>query len=258
VHLLLVAIVVFGVMRIGAAEWKNIDEAHYVGGRKCSVGYLQGKVALVCRDKEQATRMEEIWTGFKSKPFVLIGAYDKLPKDISYPVYKDVALAEKSPRTALYLVDSVGKVRYFGADEHRATELLVTLLTDLEAPKSEEQWRQFLDYEFATLPGRAYGRYLAYKKEFPLGAKDYAERYDALLKIPEIKKLAELVQFSKSVKDMKAIDPKKARMIKTRLKGKITTAESKYASLKESKNPLVAQEAKNALADLAWAKATLQ
>ena len=37
----------------------------------------------------------------------------------------------------------------------------------------------------------------------------------------------------------------------------IESAVEKFSSLKESENPHVAQEAKNALADLAWAKAAL-
>ena len=28
-------------------EWRNIDQEHYLAGRKASEGYLQGKVVLV-------------------------------------------------------------------------------------------------------------------------------------------------------------------------------------------------------------------
>ncbi len=240
-----------------AVEWVNIDEDHYVAGRKCSPGYLKGKVVLVCREKSLCRRMEEIWTNFKTKPFVLLGDYEKAPKDVSHPVYRGVALSQKSPDHPLYIVDSTEKVRYRGSDERRATELVVTFLTDMEAPKSEEQWRLFLDYELASLPGHAYIRFQDYKKRFPSGAKDYAARFADLSKTPKIKKLVELVRFAKSVKDLRAVDPKKSRQVKSRLSGRISDAFSKFADLKEAESPLVVQEAKNALADLAWAKAGL-
>lgn len=240
-----------------AVEWRNLDEEHYLCGRKCSVGYLTGKVALVCREASLAARMEEVWTGFKTKPFVLIGAYPAKQRNVSYPVYSGVSLTEKTAESPIFVVDATSRVRYHGSDERRATEVVVTLLTDMESPKSEDQWRQFLDYEFANLPGRAYLRYAAYKKKFPAGAKDYSERFSALAKTPDIAKLVELVRFAKGVKDLRAIDPKKARLVKSRLAGKIDDAVRKFAPLKDSENPLVVQEAKNALADLAWARAAL-
>lgn len=251
-------LVVFAVTAACAAvEWKNLDEEHYVCGRRCSAGYLTGKVVFVCRDEKLALRMEEVWSGFKTKPFVLLGVYPKSVKGVSYPVYRDVALAEKSPENPLYVVEPRGRLRYRGADERRATEIIVTLLTDMESPKSEQQWRQFLDFEISALPGHAYLRYLDYKKNYPEGVKAYSDRIAELMKIPEVKKLAELVRFSKSVKDLRALEPKKAQQIKARLAERIDKAVSEYASLKDSANPLVVREAKNALADLAWAKAAL-
>ena len=240
-----------------AVDWQNLDEEHYLGGRKCSVGYLQGKVTLVCPNVTLANRMEEVWTSFKMKPFVLIGAYEKAPKTASYPVYRGVTIPDKAGESPLYVVDGTGKVSYYGSDERRATEVVVMLLTDMASPKSDAQWRKFLDYEFATLPGHASLRYAEYKKKFPEAAKDYVPKFAEIAKIPDLKKLADLVKFAKSVKDLRAIDPKKARMVKSRLAGKIDEAVKKFAPLKESENPLVVQEAKNALADLAWARAAL-
>lgn len=238
-------------------DWVNIDEDHYVAGRKCSSGYLRGKVVMVCRDASLAGRMEEVWSSFKTKPFVLIGSFDKAEKGLSYPVYSSAAPAENAPKKPIYVVDVLGRVRYFGDDERRATEAVVTLLTDLEAPKSEAQARQFLDYELENLPGQAYNRYLDFKKTYPMAAKDYADKVAALTKIPDVKKLAELVKLSKTLKDFQKVDPKKARTMKPKIEAKIKELLSKYAPLKESANPLVVQEAKNALADLAWAKAGL-
>lgn len=240
-----------------AVDWQNLDEEHYLGGRKCSAGYLLGKVTLVCQDVSLANRMEDVWTSFKMKPFVLIGAYPKAPKNVSHPVYKGVTIPGKAAESPLYVVDATNQVRYQGSDERRATEIVVTLLTDMESPKSEAQWRKFLDYEFATLPGHAYLRFAEYKKKFPEAAKEYSPKFAEIAKIPDLKKLADLVKFAKSVKDLRAIDPKKARMVKSRLAGKIDDAVKKFEPLKESENPLVVQEAKNALADLAWARAAL-
>ena len=244
--------------RVAAAgDWSNLDEAHYVAGRQCSAGYLVGKVVLVCRDVKLSKRMEEIWASFKTKPFVLLGTFPKAPKFVSFPVYAGAAYSEAATSKPLFLVDARGKVRYLGADEHRATELLVTFLTDLESPTSEEEWVAFLDFEFDHLPGHAYIRYLDFKKKFPQSAKAHERRFAELAKTPDIKKLAELVRFAKSVKDCRELDPKKAKAVKSRLVAKIKEVSAKSAALKESENPLVVREAKNALAELAWAKATL-
>ena len=236
-----------------AVGWRNIDAAHHLGGRRCSAGYLKGKVTLVCRDKELAARMEELWDSFKAKPFVLIGSYDELPKDVSYPVYRDVDVTERVITEPLFIVDATQKVRFRGKNDRRATESLVTLITDMDMPKTEKQWRKFLDYEFAELPGRAVLRYGDCKKAFPDVAKEYEAAYGELLKIPDIQKQADLVRFARGVRDLRAIRPEK----KPVLKGMIESAVEKFSSLKESENPHVAQEAKNALADLAWAKAAL-
>lgn len=234
-----------------AVTWTNIDNGHYIAGRKCSVGYLKGKVALVCRDKTLAARMEEIWTSFKTKPFVLIGSYDEAPKDVSYPVYRDVRLVERVFEEPVFIVDATQVVRFRGRDDRRATESLVTLLTDMEMPKTEKQWRKFLDYEFAELPGRACLRYADCLKSQPALAKEYEERYEALVATPDVKNLVELVRFSRGVKDLRSIKPEKRAL----LKEKIESVVEKYASLKGSADPKVVQEAKNALADLAWVKA---
>ncbi len=240
-----------------AGDWSNLDEAHYVAGRQCSAGYLVGKVVLVCRDVKLSKRMEEIWTSFKTKPFVLLGTFPKAPKLVSFPVYAGADYSEATASKPLYLVDALGKVRYVGADERRATELLVTFLTDLESPKSEEEWAAFLAFEFDNLPGHAYVRYLDFKKKFPQAAKAHEKRFAELAKTPDIKKLAELIRFAKAVKDSRELDPKKAKVVRTRLVAKIKEMSAKSAALKDAEDPRVVQEAKNALAELAWAKATL-
>lgn len=240
-----------------SVAWENVDEGHYIAGRRCSEGYLQGKVVLVSRDPKMAQRMETIWASFKTKPFVLIGAYDMAGRDITFPVYSRATLAEGAPDKSLYVVDETGKVRYKGEEDRAATEALVMALTDMESPKSAGHWMMFLDYELTELPGRAYLRYLDFKKKFPKEAKEYAVKFAELEKVENVKKLAELVKFSKSAKDMHAFDPKKDKMRRMSFERKIKEAISKYSFLKESTDRRVMQEAKNALADLKWTLATL-
>lgn len=240
-----------------SVAWENVDEGHYVAGRRCSEGYLQGKVVLVSRNPKMAQRMESIWASFKTKQFVLIGAYAAAGKDVTFPVYESAGLAEKAPATQLYVVDETGRVRYLGSDDRAATEVVVMALTDMDSPKNVEQWQTFLDHELTELPGRAYIRYLEFKKKFPAEAKEYAVKFAELEKVDNVKKLAELVKFAKAAKDMHEFDPKKDKMRKKSFAKKIQGVIEKYSFLKESSDQRVVQEAKNALADLKWTLAAL-
>ena len=67
-----------------AVEWKNVDADHYLGGRKASEGYLQGKVVLVDRwgahcppCRALLPRVEKLWQSFKTKPLVVLGGHCK-------------------------------------------------------------------------------------------------------------------------------------------------------------------------------------
>lgn len=242
---------------MASVSWENVDEGHYIAGRRCSEGYLQGKVVLVSRDPKMAQRMEEIWTSFKTKPFVLIGAYHMAPQNVTFPVYSFAKLAEDEPEKPLYVVDETGAVRYRGNDDRMATETVVSALTDMESPKTAGHWMMFLDYELTELPGRAYLRFLEFKKKFPKEAKEYSVKFSELEKVENVKKLAELVKFAKSAKDMQILDPKRDRNRRILLQKRIKDAISKYSFLKESADRRVMQEAKNALADLKWTLATL-
>ena len=62
-----------------AVAWRNLDAEHYLGGRKASVGYLQGKAVFVVRWRADAKdvrdllkRIEEVWEGFKTKQLVVL------------------------------------------------------------------------------------------------------------------------------------------------------------------------------------------
>ena len=259
--------------------WRNVDQDNYLAGRKASEGYLQGKVVLVDRwglgcppCRRLLPRVEEVWRSFRTKPFVVLGGHcrgwgdadgiRKLAKDLglTYPIYEDAGLAVDEPRFSgipfLYVVDETGKVLYKGHNERVATETVVQALTDMESPKSLEQWKRFLDFELENLPGRALLRLEEFKKKFPAEAKGYAEKEKALKAIPDIKKLSELVDFAKKAKDMRAFDAKKSaqrqrfqKLVKDAISG------TKYDSLLESSDPRVVQEAKNSLADLKWTAA---
>ena len=79
----LMAVVLAG-SSVLAAEWKNVDAEHYLGGRKASAGYLQGKVVLADRwgaecppCRELLPRVEQLWQSFKAKQFVVLGGHCK-------------------------------------------------------------------------------------------------------------------------------------------------------------------------------------
>jgi len=258
----------------GGAVWKNLDKEHRLGGRMVSDGYLRGKVVLVNRwgcDSaaccELLPQLEEIWDSFKSKPFVLLGGHCKgcgdvekakslvEEKRLTYPVYEDAGLAANEPALPavphFYLVDETGEVRYRGKDERLATERLVMLLTDMEAPKNVQMWERFLDYELKALPGRGFIRLAEFRKKFPNDAKKYDEDYKRLKNDEEVQKLVKLVAFAKLAKDF---DPKNKATKGKVTKSRIDTAIKTFDALKDSKDEAVAQEAKNALADLTWAK----
>ena len=262
-----------------AVEWKNIDEAHHLGGRVASEGYLQGKVVLVDRwglrcppCRALLPRVEEIWRGFKTKPFVVLGGHCKgwgeaddvkrLVKEngLTYSVYEDAGLAANEPEfdaiPFLYVVDETGKVVYSGHSERDATQAVVMALTDMESPRNVDQWKRFLDYELEKLPGRAYLRADLFRKKFPAEAKAYFEKFKTLTSIPNVKKLAELVAFAKQAKDRPAFGPKET-VKKQKFAKELDAAIRKYAPLTESDDPRVVQEAKNSLADLKWTKAAL-
>ena len=261
-----------------AVEWKNVDAEHYLGGRKASAGYLQGKVVLVDRwgakcppCRALLPQLEDVWQSFKTKQFVILGGHCKgwgsaeevkaliEENKLTYPVYEGAALAIDEPKfdaiPFLYVVDETGKVVYLGHDERNARQAIVTALTDMDAPRNLAQWRRFLDFELETLPGRAYLRMLEFRKKFPQEAKEYAAKFSELEKVPDVKKLADLVAFAKRAKDPRVFTAREQAK-QQKFEMMVKDAIVKYETLKESADPRVAQEAKNALADLKWTQAT--
>ena len=273
----LFSLVLSAAFAANAVEWKNVDDAHHLGGRKASSGYLQGKVVLVDRwgarcppCRALLPRVEEIWKSFKTKPLVVLGGHCKgwgtadevaelvTEHKLTYPIYEDAALAVDEPKfdaiPFLYVVDETGKVVYKGRDERTATQVIVSALTDMESPRNLAQWKRFLDYELENLPCRGYLRLRDFRKKFPKEAKEYEPKAKELLAIKDLKKAAELVEFAKKAKDPPVFGPKdKAK--REKYQKLVESMISKSDLLKTHSDPRVAQEAKNAIADLKWAQA---
>jgi len=275
----LLAVLLLGGVAEAAVEWRNLDVEHHLGGRVTSAGYMRGKVVLVDRwggrcppCRELLPRTEEIWRSFKTKPFVVLGGHCKgwgsadevkqlvAEHGLTYPIYEDAGLAVGEPSfnaiPFLYVVDETGRVVYLGRDERTATQAVVSALTDMDAPRNLSQWKRFLDFELENLPGRAFLRADEFRKKFPQEANQYLAKFRTLAAIPDVRRLSELVAFARKAKDMREFDAK-SEAKKQKFVAMIDSALSKYAFLKESADSRVAQEAKNALADLKWTKASL-
>lgn len=265
----------------GEIEWRGAVEGNRIGGRMISAGYLKGKVVMVdCRDygskanKDVLPRLQSIWSAYKSKPFILVGSHrgeaknekvnkimDKL--GLTFPVYRDFGVdsVEKSKmnddveaKSFIYVLDETGKVAYSGQDDRAAMGVVGSSLMNMAAPRNVKEWKHFLDWETKNIPGRAYLRLKDFESQYPSEAKEaYGEVMDALDNRPEIKKLSKLVAAAKLVKDR---DPNSHAAQKL-TKDKIDILIEKYEPLKECRDPNVVQEAKNALAELKWASATL-
>jgi hypothetical protein len=257
-----------------AADWCNLTEDRHLGGRKASSGYLAGKVVLVCRWEASSPecrrmlgRLEQVWQGFKTKPFVVVGSHvsddGEAAKSAlagagaSFPVYRDARLAAGEPFSEnlpfIYVVDISGKIVYRGRNDRIATQACVTAIADGESPRNLGQWRRYLDYELENLPGRAYLRVLDFRKAFPGEAREYDEKARVLAGIPEVKRIAELVKASRELKDCSFRTENDRR----RHAEKIDAVLRRYSRLAAHSDYRVAQEAKNAIADLKWTKASL-
>lgn len=252
--------------------WTGVDKGDYLGGRKVSPGYLQGKVVLVSKwgpdaeSREQLPRLEQVWTSFKSKQFILLGSYcgsdgeeaQRLVKSkgLTYPVYLRAAIAKAEPSFEkppyLYVLDATGQIVYKGTDERRAEEAVVKAITNLGAPPTVTYWKRLIDCEKDVLPGRTFLHLTEFRKKFPKEGSAYAALYKELKATPDIEKLARLVEFARRARDY---DPNARRQKFKITKDKIEMAMKACEPLKQHPNPNVVQEAKNSLADLKWAAA---
>jgi hypothetical protein len=244
-----------------AAEWENLDDAHRVAGRKLSSAYMVGKVVLVSRDASQAARLQDVWSSFKGKSFILLGSYEKSPEGISFPVYADAGLVS-APAGPLYVVDALGNPVYYGAEVPEAIEAAVIAITDLASPSDYLEWKRYFEFEAKELPGRAINRLAAIKTDkklakiafSPAEKEERAEAEKALKSNPVYARLAKLEAFSAAAKDRPASSKqKRARIGKMQVRSEIR----KYADLKKHEDSIVAREAKNCLADLVYVEAEL-
>ena len=268
-----------------AYEWTGIVPQHRIGGRMASCGYMRGKVVLLdCRDYSKAdagslSELQKIWKSYKSKSFVLLGvltssggngAAEKniAAAGVTYPVYSSVGLKdsfgnEVELKQGLYVFEMTGRRLYSGKDMHQAQGALGPAIFAVRIPPSAKQWKETLDYEIAYLPGSAYLRIRdlrtrkdalkALSAEYPDALKEYVKVWNGYRASPEIGKLAKLVEMARLVKDRDRTSAKNRRISASQ----ISSLAAKYESLKKSENPFVVQEAKNALADLEFAKAEL-
>lgn len=257
-----------------SADWSNLDPDRRIGGRMTSPGYLRGKIVVLdCRDYGVKTnfdairQLQTLWKTYKSKPFVVIGGHrgsqsrkrmeaivERL--GVTYPVYEG-ATADDIPADGsegkVYLFDSAGRRIYAGTDVRRLAGIVGAAIVNARAPGSAKQWRLLLDYEIENLPGQALLRLRDLRAnaeaKADLSAEElarYDEAFERLNERNEVKRLAKLVELAHLVKDR---DPKASASQKI-TKAVIERNIAKYEALKESDDAYVAQEAKNALADL--------
>ena len=263
----------------GVVEWRNLSPEHHLAGRKTSEGYLKGKVVLVDRwgarcppCRAMLPQVEQIWQSFRTKPFVVIGGHCKgwgsqdevtqIAKEngLTYPIYEEAGLKYGEPGfdgiPFLYVVDCTGKIMYRGRDDRKATQAVVTALTDMAAPRNIGQWKKFLDFELKELPGSAFIRLEEFREKFPKESKEYDAAAAELAKVPKLKSLVELVKYARRAKDMRPFGEKQTAQ-RERFAKNIDSAIKRFSPLAQSSDQRVAQEAKNAIADLKWARAGL-
>ena len=247
------------VFPIHALEWENLDQSSRISGRKLSSAYMTGKVVLVSRDETHAKRLQDVWKSFKSKPFILLGSYDKTPAGVTFPVYKEANI-DGAPAAQMYVVDALGDVVYNGAVIPDAIEAVVISLTNLAVPPDYSSWKKYFEFEAKELPGKALLRLADAAKDkklkkvaFSNTEKKARQPIEKTLKNnPVFARLAKLESFSSSVKDSNR-SKKRQKVSKAQVMQRI----KEFEDLKTHENPIVSREAKNCLADLAYAAAEM-
>jgi len=254
-------------------EWENLDEAHHLAGRMASSGYLRGKVVLVdCRDYGDkscvaAVRgMEDAWQTFKMKPFAMVGSHtgaagaDRISRiakglKLTYPIYRDVAMARPEWRRegGVAVVDSTGRVLYRGDDHRRAFGVVADALMAMRSPQTPREWRRYIDFDLDVLPGRALLEIGEYRKAFPAEAAEYDGALARLEADEDVRRVSRLEELTLQAKDYDFADKGAKRLSDEKVKLAIDA----FSDLKASRNPAVAQEAKNCLAELIWTAARL-
>ena len=261
-------------------EWQNLDATHHLAGRMASSGYLRGKVVYVdCRDygdegsDEVFRRMEEAWQTFKMKPFVLIGSHrgaagaEKVKQvaktlGLTYPIYANAGIARTPEQEEavtqklgfVYVVESTGRIIYRGKDDRRAFGVAASALMAMRSPQTPKQWMHYIDFDIDVLPGRAVVELEEYRRAFPKESQTYDAVWRKFNDVPDVMRAAKLEQLTRQAKDYDFTDMSAQRLSAEKVAQTITA----YTDLKSSKNPAVAQEAKNCIAELTWTAAVLR
>ena len=157
----------------------------------------------------------------------------------------------------IYVFNAAGRLAVRTTDDRKATETAVNAITWESSPDTVERFRKLIDYELGVLPGKAYNRILAMRRRFPAEAKAYDADFAALDASAEVKSIARLEITAVTAKDY---DPKAKRRGKplNLTRAKVEAVAKKYAALGSLADPVLAQEAKNCIAELKWAAANLK
>ena len=132
--------------------WKGLEPENWYCGKKLTEKSLEGKIVMVyvfsSADEDSVAllpRIENVWSAYKSKPFVVIGSHrgGKSAKvanlirksKVTFPVYEDAGRT-KEPSAGgrypiVYVVDDSGQMIYRGRSDLEATEAVVTAIPDV-------------------------------------------------------------------------------------------------------------------------------
>ena len=132
--------------------WKGLEPENWYCGKKLAESSFDGKIVMVYVFSESSEdsvallpRIENVWSAYKSKPFVVIGSHrgGKSAKvanlirksKVTFPVYEDAGRT-KEPGAGgrypiVYVVDDSGKMIYRGRSDLDATEAVVTAIPDV-------------------------------------------------------------------------------------------------------------------------------
>ena len=132
--------------------WKGLEPGNWYGGKKITEKSLEGKIVMVYAFSEAdedsvalLPRIEQLWSAYKTKPFVIIGSHrggksakiSALVKKakLTFPVYEGAGRT-KEPSAGghypvVYVVDDAGKMIYRGRSELEATEAFVDALPNV-------------------------------------------------------------------------------------------------------------------------------
>jgi hypothetical protein len=139
-----------------AETWPGLSADGHCGGSKVGEDNLIDKVVLVYEWDASIDdcvaylpRMQQIWSSFSSKPFVLLGSVQGKAADakraiaakkVTFPNYESCGY-ERNYTTGVklpyfYVVNHSGRIVYSGTGERDATEAVVTWITRVGQPDS--------------------------------------------------------------------------------------------------------------------------